>query len=176
MQGLNLILALLGITKTSFFNEFAQQLVRWLFTFITISRVDPTKGPWVTTALLAFGLGETARYPYYFLKILGLDKTDTGLFLGHLRYNFFLIFYPLGSFADGMTHVFAAENMRKEGTWQLDLPNKYNISFDLPFICQYAIPVLYSVFFPINYSLLIKNRAKYYKEIAEKRVEKEKKE
>ena len=112
MQMMNVVMAIAGITKTGIINEFLQQLVRCLFTFITINEFDATKGPWVTTALFAFALGETARYPYYFLKCLGLETTDTGLFFGHLRYNFFFVFYPLGSFCDGMTHIFAAEKMR----------------------------------------------------------------
>ena len=138
--------------------------MRCLFTFITINDVDVTKGPWVTTALFAFAIGETARYPFYFLKCLGIEKSSTGIFFGHLRYNFFLIFYPLGSFCDGMTHVHAAENLRKSGKYSLLLPNKYNIAFDLPFLCEWGIPIGYAIFFPINYGLLIKNRSKYYQD------------
>ena len=62
------------------------------------------------------------------------------------------------------------------------MPNKYNIAFDLPFLCQYGIPIGYAIWFPINYGLLIKNRSKYYAdraiketELAEKSIEKKEK-
>ena len=162
MQFLNVIFAIVGITRTNLLNEFLQQLARGLFAFITLHEVDTTKGPWVTTAMCAFAIGETARYPYYFIKTLGMEKTGFGYFLGHFRYNFFLIFYPVGAFCDAMTHLYAGENMRKSGKYHILLPNRCNFCFDLPFLCENVLPQLYFVFLPMNYILLVNNRSKYY--------------
>ena len=40
------------------------------------------------------------------------DKSDMGVFFGHIRYNLFIVFYPIGAFADLMTGFYSAENLK----------------------------------------------------------------
>ena len=116
-------------------------------------------------ALLAFCCVETTRYPYYILKLLGGENSSIGLIFGHLRYNLFLIFYPMGAFGDLMTGIYACDNMRKEGTLTLKMPNNYNFGFDFPSIMLYVVPLIYLVGFPSNYGLLLSQRKKFYQSL-----------
>merc|ERR1712224_533413 len=123
----NLLLALLKITKTNFIAEFCQLFCSCIFAYISIDNFDESKGPFILIALVAFGVAEPARYPYYMLKILEADENIVGRFFGHLRYNLFIIFYPLGALCDGLTSIYSSENMRKSGQFSIMMPNKYNV-------------------------------------------------
>lgn len=120
-------------------------------------------------AFFAFAFGEPIRYPYYLLKSLGKEKKPLGLFFGHLRYNFFIVFYPIGAFCDLMTTYYAGQVIREKGLYSYHLPNKYNIAFDMPFSCEIIIPFFYSLAFPANYSLLLATRKKYYQGLKDER-------
>jgi len=120
-------------------------------------------------AFFAFAFGEPIRYPYYFLKTLGKDKKPMGLFFGHLRYNFFIVFYPIGAFCDLMTTYYAGQVIREKDLYSYHLPNKYNIAFNMPFFCEFMVPSVYALAFPANYLMLLATRKKYYKGLEDDR-------
>jgi hypothetical protein len=68
-------------------------------------------------------MGDGVRYPYYVLKTLGADKTFLGRLFGNLRYNLWLVFYPLGAFSDTMAGYYSAEPIREAGAYSVSMPN-----------------------------------------------------
>ena len=72
---MNVLLAIFGLTQTNIVSEIAQLTARSIFTFISIQHTDERKGPWIFLAFFAFSLAEPIRYPYYLLKIFGLELT-----------------------------------------------------------------------------------------------------
>lgn len=171
IQWLNLPMALLGITRTGIANEFSQLMGRSLFAFVTIPYFDPAQGPWITIAFFAFTLGETVRYPFFFFKSIGLSERHPWSKLSaHLKYNLFIVMYPLGAFCDMMTAVCAADNLCKTKAYSIHLPNEFNFTFDMAFICRKLTIPIYILVFPLNYLHVIKNRSKYYNS---ERVERE---
>ena len=159
-----MILAIFGVTKTGIVNEFCQLLARSIFAFITISHADPNKGPWISGAFFAFAIGETVRYPFFFFKSMGVKKkTIVTTMIANMKYNFFIVFYPIGAFCDCMTAVSAADNIEAKNAYSILLPNSFNMSFSMSWVCRTLIPTLYLMIFPLNYGLLLANRRKYYR-------------
>ena len=105
------MLVLLGFSRTNLGSEIGQLTARSIFAFISIEYNDARNGPFIFLALFAFAIAEPVRYPFYFLKTLELDNTLVGKLFGHLRYNLFIFFYPLGAFADLMAGVYSAKNI-----------------------------------------------------------------
>ena len=161
-QWVNLLLALLKITRTDIFGEALQLFARSIFVFVSIENTDESIAPYVWTAFLAFSFGETLRYPYYLLKCLDADKSSLGKFFGFLRYNMFIVIYPVGAFSDLMTGVHSASNMRASGAYSIALPNAYNFAFDYPWFISRLVPFVYSLALPMNYMTLLAQRSKYF--------------
>ena len=151
VQCLNLMLPLLGLTTTSIFSEVLQLFLRSLFIYISVQHTDESKGPFIFVAFVSFAIGDSIRYPYYVLKTLGAEESTAGRFFGHLRYNLFIVCYPLGASADTITGYHAAQTIREKGLYSLALPNSYNFGFDYPTLCQYVIPTGVLLGFHINY-------------------------
>ena len=120
-----------------------------------MARTDESKGPYVFYALGAFACAEPHRYPYYLLKLLGAEKSPAGIFFGHLRYNLFMFFYPIGAFCDLMTGVMAVDNMIAANFLIYKLPNALNICFNWPWLMKYVVTTIYAIMLPFNYSYLL---------------------
>ena len=155
-------MAIVGISRTDVLGEFLQLLARGLFCYISIEHTDESKGPFIWFAFFAFAIAETIRYPYYLFKMLGMEDTGVGKFFGLLRYNMFIVFYPMGAFSDLMTGYYSAPALKENGKYSLLLPNKYNFSFDYSYFIGVIIPALYVVFLPMNYMQLLAQRKKYF--------------
>ena len=113
-------------------------------------------------AFFAFSVAEPIRYPYYLLKMVDSDETSLGKFFGHLRYNMFIIFYPLGAFCDLMAGYHSAETMASNGHYSILMPNTLNFSVSYPWFISRLLPLLYILSFPVNYGYLLAQRKKYY--------------
>ena len=158
-----MILPICGFTKTPLINDFGQNLLRLIFAYISIEHTDESKGPWIWLAFVAFGVVETIRYPFYISKILGIESTKVGRVLGHLRYNLFIPFYPIGAFADGMALYYSLDKIKSEDLYSIHMPNAFNYSFDYVFFAYAAVLPIYIFGFPVNYKVLFSGRAKLYK-------------
>jgi hypothetical protein len=106
-------------------------------------------------AFVAFAVAEPIRYPYYLLKTIEMENTPLGIFFGNLRYNAFIIFYPLGAYGDLMTGVYSGNTIKKLGYYSIMMPNSFNFQFDYSWFITYFVPVLYIIMFPINYKHLL---------------------
>ena len=145
----------MGVSKSSLASEIPQLLARSIFCYISVARTDESKGPFIFFALGAFACAEPHRYPYYLLKLLGKEDTTAGIFFGHLRYNLFMFFYPIGAFCDLMTGVMAVENMTKANFLIYSLPNTWNIAFNWPWFMKYGVTTIYAFMLPYNYTYLL---------------------
>ena len=119
--------------------------------------------PITLPVLYCFALGEWSRYSYNLFQILGLVKTRLGRIVGHLRWNFFLVLYPVGAFGDGLAGVFTIPGLYETEPMPLSLsmPNKLNFSWNMAYALT-ALPFAYVAQFPVNFSHLLRKRREFY--------------
>ena len=120
-----------------------------------------TKLPIINVCLVCWAVTEVVRYSFY---TMGKDLT----FLKHLRYNLFLVLYPLGvtcemlSIAHSCFHVkydFAPENKPMTTV----MPNSVNFTFKYEWAI-YICLVIYGSEFPKLFGHMLRQRAKIYAE------------
>ena len=106
---------------------------------------------WLTLTLMMFSTVESFRYSFYFLKQVNMDEgTQIGRVFGWLRFNLFLVCYPLGAIGEIMVLLNAAQEVGKSGSpkkYSLEMPNPYNFAFDMEYF-MYLLPVIYLFVFP----------------------------
>ena len=132
-----------------------------------MEHTDFSKGPYIFLALAAFAVGEPVRYFYYLVKSFDLEHHPIGRVLGHLRYNVFIIVYPIGATCDGLASYYSTENNLRTGIYSYPLPNSLNVGFSYAWFTGNFIPIMYIVMLPLNYKLLLAMRSKYYKTMAD---------
>ena len=96
LQGMDVIFSLLSLTNNSVFAVFPQIASRC----IVVKAIFPyvPKGHWAITLTVAMWCSiELIRYPFYTIKsVKMLQNGFLSSLFGHLRYNAFIIVYPLG--------------------------------------------------------------------------------
>ena len=109
-----------------------------------------------------FCLVESFRYGFYFLKQQGLDETLIGSIFGLIRYNSFLVCYPLGAIGESMSVYLLAKHLGKEipDTYSVRMPKIFNFAFNVPYFMYVMLPT-YAVVFPRIYTYLLKQRRQY---------------
>ena len=120
--------------------------------------------PFVFLCLLMFCLVESFRYGFYFLKHQGLDETLIGRGFGLIRYNSFLVCYPLGAIGECMSLYLLAKSLQVKDdipdTYSIRMPNRFNFAFNVPYFMYLMLPT-YAVVFPRIYTYLLKQRRQY---------------
>lgn len=120
--------------------------------------------PFVFLCLLMFCLVESFRYGFYFLKQQGLDETLIGRGFGLIRYNSFLVCYPLGAIGECMSLYLLAKSLQVKDdipdTYSIRMPNRFNFAFNVPYFMYLMLPT-YAVVFPRIYTYLLKQRRQY---------------
>jgi hypothetical protein len=134
---------------------------------VSIDNTDISKGPYIFLALFAFAVGEPIRYFYYLVKSFELEYHPIGRVLGHIRYNLFIVVYPIGATCDGLASYYSTENNLKSGIYSYLMPNQLNVAFSYAWFTGTFVPVMYTIMLPINYYYLLQMRSKYYKTMAE---------
>jgi hypothetical protein len=61
-----------------------------------------------------FALVESFRYAFYFVKQQGYEKTTIGRALGFVRYNSFIVCYPLGAIGENLVFYGAKQRIIDE--------------------------------------------------------------
>ena len=104
-----------------------------------------------------FCIVESFRYAFYFLKSHGKDESLIGKLLGLIRYNSFLVCYPIGAASECLVVYEVAKRIRKEmpDRFSIRMHNKANFAFDMTY-CMYFMIVLYGAVFPKLYTYLLK--------------------
>jgi very-long-chain (3R)-3-hydroxyacyl-CoA dehydratase len=138
-----------------------QTFGRCFFGFFTMPLAQ-NGSPLVFLCIFMFCIVESFRYAFYFLKSNGKDESLIGKLFGLIRYNSFLICYPLGAGSECLVVYEVAKRIRKEMPDRLSIrmPNKVNFAFDMTY-CMYFMIVLYGAVFPKLYSYLLRQRKAY---------------
>mmetsp|Transcript_5464 Transcript_5464/g.4158 ORF Transcript_5464/g.4158 Transcript_5464/m.4158 type:complete len:125 (+) Transcript_5464:303-677(+) len=118
----------------------------------------------VLSTLFCFAIIESIRYPYYFLKQRGSTNNPIAKLLGALRYNAFIVVYPIGAMGEvlvafGCLPAFLRTEPRP---YSLAMPNPYNFAWDIVTLI-YCMPIIYITTWPLNYKYMFVQRSQYYK-------------
>uniref|UniRef100_A0A914I6Z9 Very-long-chain (3R)-3-hydroxyacyl-CoA dehydratase n=1 Tax=Globodera rostochiensis TaxID=31243 RepID=A0A914I6Z9_GLORO len=109
----------------------------------------------VFTLILAYLISEQFRYPYYALKTLGISLHV----VTWLRYNMWLLLYPLGFFLEGLIMLGSVPFYYESGVYSLRLPNAFNFSYNFGLLLAFFT----FTFFPFIGFTLIKHMLKQRK-------------
>lgn len=81
-----------------------------------------------------------------------------GKFFGILRYNLFLVCYPLGAACECLVLYYVAKGLGS--TMNINMPNRWNFGLDFQ-KCLYVMMLGYGVVFPQIYKYLLKQRREF---------------
>jgi len=172
LQSFDLLFAFLGWTKTSLVAGFFQISSR-LFIVFTAVQICPDHSMWLFLTFLAWATIEVIRYPFYFFKSFDGDEPSIlSRILGHLRYNAFLIVYPLGATGemflsfDGLGYV----DLSYVKPFTIEMPNEWNLAFNYKYFVS-LLPLLYFFGFNFNFSYMMAQRRKFYESTAKEKLE-----
>ena len=94
----------------------------------------------VLMAAIPWCIAETVRYPFY-------QFTNLQPILGHLRYNLFIVLYPVGVSGELLCFYkiwqYCTTLPQQEKLWSFWMPNQINISFDFENCVLVLIPLVY---------------------------------
>jgi hypothetical protein len=94
---------------------------------------------------------------------LELENSKAGRFFGWLRYNSFLVIYPLGAIGE-LTVAFSTINTIRATSpkrFSIELPNTLNFAFHFDYFLMYVLPIVYLIGFPQNYMYMVHQRKRY---------------
>ena len=108
---------------------------------------------------LPWAITECVRYPFYQFKVLQQ-------YLGHLRYNLFIVLYPIGVAGELLCcyklYQISLTRARNDKPYTIDMPNTWNFAFDFETVVMYILPVIYLFGFPPLYMYMLSQRKKFY--------------
>ena len=117
--------------------------------------------PIIQICCMTWAATEVVRFTYY-----TFEQVQRG-FVGDLRYNMFIVCYPLGVGAE-LLCMWAARcavlqiEDPSQRPFTMVMPNKWNFEFSLEY-SVYLMYFIYSFGFPQLYMYMISQRAKFYK-------------
>lgn len=103
--------------------------------------------PVVFYLFLVYSLVELVRYPYYMMRVYGMDF---GL-LTYLRYTAWVPLYPAGFICEGVCFLRNIPYFEETGKFSVGLPNAWNFSFYFPNLLR---GYLLFFFFPMLYTMM----------------------
>ncbi|XP_073821165.1 3-hydroxyacyl-CoA dehydratase 2 [Musca autumnalis] len=157
LQYLEVLHPIFGYTKGSPWIPFMQVTGRNFVLFVMIEFEERMQSkPAVFYVFVIWSLIEVFRYPYYISQIL---KMQYGL-LTWIRYTIWIPLYPLGILCEGIIILRNIPYFEETKRFSLEMPNKWNMSFDMPtFLKIYIILLILPGSFMLM-SHMAKTRAK----------------
>ncbi|XP_005179424.1 very-long-chain (3R)-3-hydroxyacyl-CoA dehydratase [Musca domestica] len=157
LQYLEVLHPMFGYTKGSALIPFMQVTGRNFVLFVMIEFEERMQSkPAVFYVFVIWSLIEIFRYPYYVSQIL---KMSYGL-LTWIRYTIWIPLYPLGILCEGIIILRNIPYFEETKRFSIEMPNKWNISFDMPtFLKIYIILLILPGSFMLM-SHMAKTRAK----------------
>ena len=138
------------------------------FGFITMPEFNNSvPSIWLTLPIMMFCTVESFRYGFYYLKQVNMDEgTQIGTIFGWLRFNLFLVCYPIGAFSEVVVLLNAAKEVAKTSPkkYSIEMPNPYNFAFDMEYFMYFGI-VCYVLVFPQIYMYLVAQRKNYFRSL-----------
>ncbi|CDW85687.1 UNKNOWN [Stylonychia lemnae] len=139
-----------------------QTLARLTFGIVSLPYfVNEPNTPIVTLTLMMFCLVESFRYAFYLIKQLGKEDTSLGRFLGIVRYNSFIICYPIGALGDWLVLWWARGPVYEAKLLSVEMPNTYNFTFRFGDLMA-VMGISYFFVFPQIYLYLLQQRKRYF--------------
>ncbi|EGC32165.1 hypothetical protein DICPUDRAFT_89327 [Dictyostelium purpureum] len=147
---------LLGITKSSVGPTLAQVLGRNHVLLVALIFVPEVYTHWgVALMFFIWGLSELIRYPLYLYTI---NNSTPPQFLQFLRYNAFIILYPIGFAAENVLWYNMLPYIKEREIHSVRLPNSINFGFDYYYFVIFWICTTLLVF-PFQYMFMFKLRS-----------------
>jgi len=147
-QCFEIIYTAIGWQKASLVALVPQTAARTFFGLFTMPQYlkhNPKHTLLVFICLAMFSMVESFRYGFYLVKKFNLEKTIIGKFFGILRYNLFLVCYPLGAACECLVLYYVAKGIGS--TMNINMPNRWNFGLDFQ-KCLYVMMLGYGVVFP----------------------------
>ncbi|XP_022240233.1 very-long-chain (3R)-3-hydroxyacyl-CoA dehydratase-like [Limulus polyphemus] len=158
LQMLEIIHLLIGMTRGNYFMCLFQLCGRFLIIFALLDAHprSQTKSA-IFYLFIGFTIMEVIRYPYYMLKMYGVNIH----FLTWLRYTLWIPLYPLVFICEAIIMFRNIPYFEQTGKFSMKLPNQWNFSFSFPGALR-----LYLLlgFFPTLYFMMLhmyRKRKKY---------------
>jgi very-long-chain (3R)-3-hydroxyacyl-CoA dehydratase len=141
LQWLEILHTIIGLAKGSPVTSFCQVLGKSIvfFAFMDSSAVpsEVTSAKTSGILLLAWALGDSIRFLFYFQNQIGLSLSS----ITWIRYSAWMVLYPIGITCEGITLLLNLGSLKSSGRFAYPLPNHLNISFD-PSIAIYIYVVV----------------------------------
>ncbi|EAL68514.1 hypothetical protein DDB_G0278683 [Dictyostelium discoideum AX4] len=151
---LEILHVLLGFTKSSLIPTMSQVFGRNHVLLLALAFTPEVQRHWgVWTMFFIWGLSELIRFPYY------LYGSNSPKFLTWLRYNAFIILYPLGFLSENILWYNMLPIILERRIHFIDMPNKFNFGFNYYYFLLVWITLTLMVF-PQQYMHMFKLRAK----------------
>ena len=100
LQGMDVIFSVIGLTNNSVMAVLPQILSRLIIVKLVFPYV-PSDSYSIVLTTVNWCISELIRFPFYTIKAIPtLQNGFLGSVFGHLRYNAFIIVYPLGVFGE----------------------------------------------------------------------------
>jgi very-long-chain (3R)-3-hydroxyacyl-CoA dehydratase len=157
------VFAALKFTNNNPVAVFTQVLSR-IFVLMMIFPLVPKGHYSIFQCALSWSIIESIRFPFYILKQFpSLDKSFLSNILGHLRYNAFIIVYITGVAGELLAIKEAFFNVRENDVkpYTVNMPNKYNFSFEFEYLLM-ILPLVYTFVFPQLYMMMCRHRTRFY--------------
>mmetsp|Transcript_5586 Transcript_5586/g.9599 ORF Transcript_5586/g.9599 Transcript_5586/m.9599 type:complete len:168 (+) Transcript_5586:291-794(+) len=130
------------------------------------------RGHWaVFLTCLCWSVTEVIRFSFYSLKLLNVSPSSfSNYIIGGLRYNLFIILYPLGVTGELLSCYQVWQYLgslpdQQPKPFTVTMPNPLNISFHFEAFLLFCVPLVYALCFPPLYMYLWNQRAKHNLEI-----------
>ncbi|KAK6111881.1 Protein tyrosine phosphatase-like protein PTPLA family protein [Brugia pahangi] len=164
LQLMDVAHALMGYTKGSYRVGLIQVCGRLVFIYIIDGCPDVQTSSTTFILIIAYFSIEIFRYPYYAASSLKIEIP----LLTWLRYNAWILLYPVGLVLEGVTMYRSIPYYYETGKYSIKLPNATNIGFNFSF----ALGIFFLLVFPFVAVYLLKHmwlqRCKKYEGLVKK--------
>uniref|UniRef100_A0A1I8EDG3 Very-long-chain (3R)-3-hydroxyacyl-CoA dehydratase n=1 Tax=Wuchereria bancrofti TaxID=6293 RepID=A0A1I8EDG3_WUCBA len=157
LQLIDVAHALVGYTKGNYRIGLIQVCGRLAFIYIIDGCPDVQSSPTTFILIFAYFSIEIFRYPYYAASCLKIEIP----LLTWLRYNAWVLLYPVGLLLEGVTMYRSIPYYYQTGKYSIKLPNATNIGFNFSF----TLSIFFLFVFPFgtfSWALIIIIQKKLY--------------
>ena len=137
-------------------------MVRTMFA-LTSAKIHRADYPVFFLCLVCFTIVEISRYGVGFLQCIGMKESLPAKLLFEVRWNAFLVCYPVGATLESVMHWEAVPVLQGMNPmpYSMTMPNNMNFSFNMSYFLV-ILPLLMAYQVPQNYKYLLVKRKQYY--------------
>ena len=169
---MDIVFAVCGLIGSNVGIAFFQTSIRTTFA-LTSSHLHRADLPLFFVTLVCFTIVEQARYGANFFATIGMKDSPIAKVLQKIRWNAFLVCYPLGASLEGIMHWYAVPVLQSMDPmpYSLTMPNKLNFAFNFSYFLT-VLPIFMAMVFSGSYSYLLGKRKQYYANLKAQKDEK----